>query len=225
MKYLRILFNKKIALFETSKNIEPIKIFEMNGRRMFCFNRNIYFDSESQKGRTKNVPENFIQVWMEIEPNILTYCGGMEIVSLEQWVENMSKVDIEPRIEDLKEALSDISKHNRQIDKEVEQRKIERLKREEQKRLEEEKSQKRFEEYILKSEELYKKGEYIQSDALEEIFKKYNIKVPLRTLGWIRRSLIEIRKDGSFKFRGKSYSESIARLRMELNSKLKECLG
>lgn len=226
MKYLQILFNRKAALFETSRKSEPIQILTVKGVEFHVFDVQIYFDTFSLKGKTKKLDDDSRRVWLKIDEDTLSYAGGLFFgQNIEDFVKMIESSGLQRIVNELKDIKDNLSEYNSKIDSETEKRKIERLEREEQKRLEEEKSQRRFEEYILKSEELYKKGEYIQSDALEEIFKKYNVKVPLRTLGWIRRSLIEIRKDGSFKFRGKTYSESIARLRMELNSKLKECLG
>ena len=219
MKFVFINIDKKVFLGE--RNINPIETFQLKDRKFYIFDKNIWFDAESNTVRTSKYDDGFVQIWVYMGYLELTKVKSCHINEIESFKSYLSEDSVQETLENVISEWSkiseDIDSHNKRIDIEISERENERqAKREQKKRLEKE----RFDKYILESEKNFINGQKIKSDALEELLKKCQINVPIRTLGWIRNNLIQISANGELDFCGSKSSGKIHYLIREL----KDCL-
>jgi len=228
-----VLVPKKCIVFELSRKVEPIETFEEIGIKFFAFDRNIYFDSKTRKGTSKfdkSFPRYYF--WFELKEGYLTYCRSFpaDTNHFKKWLNDgngtenpdMIKSIFDKYFLEIAPILDDVEGYNLKIQQEIDQEKTEMekedLEKEKLKQEKEEQEKKAFEDYILKSEENLKNGKKIEADAFEELLKRNGIKIPLRTLGWIRGNLLRIGTEG-WNFRG-GKSATISKLLKELERNL-----
>lgn len=99
-------------------------------------------------------------------------------------------------------------------------------KKQEEERLADEKRREEMEKRLDEAEKNFLEGEYIDSGSFECLLERFEIKVPLRTLGWIRERLNSIR-ESSYIYTGsrKNQSSKVGDLQKQLYAALSEKHG
>lgn len=225
---MKFAFKLPTGIQICERTVKPAFTFNIEGVDFFAFDKNIYFSKG--KVSTKNVElTNYVALYFSLfaqfDGHLFHLCNFTNKTEedCKDFIKN-NIAQIHAWEKEYSEALGNLTEYNIKLEKEHKEQRAENEKQREKRKQEAEQRDQERKNAILcesiKAESDYLDGKMISWDHFEDICARYNVKLPIRTLGAARKRVTALSKNRHVRFSGSKSPSFISPYISKLNKEL-----